>query len=355
MVRASVVLPCRNEVDFIDHCLSSVLQQDAGSDSFEVIVVDGMSDDGTRERLAAWTSSDPRVRVIDNPMRIVPTALNLGVVAAAGEVIVRMDVHSQYPPDYLRRCLATLETQGADNVGGVLITVPRGAGIEAGLVQAVSTHRFGVGASDFRVGSRGGPVDTVPFGCFPKGVFARLGGFDERLVRNQDVEFNGRIRAAGGTVWLDPDIRLEYFNQPNLAGLFRQARDTGRWNVWTWHLAPHAFRLRHAVPLLFVSFLIIGGLLAALFPSSAPWYFAVLILYLVLAIGAAVQQALRYRRPMLTAALPATFFAYHLSYGLGSLLGAALLLLGRVPYRYDGRAWPDTPVFAQPEARQTGP
>jgi glycosyltransferase involved in cell wall biosynthesis len=352
MPSVTVILPCRNEVDFIDRCLASVLAQEGAGD-FEVLVVDGRSDDGTRERLAAWDDGDPRVTVIDNPERIVPTALNLGIRASAAPVIVRMDVHSRYPSDYLARCLATLEATGADNVGGVLITHARGDGFAARLVQAVSTHRFGVGASNFRVGGRSGPVDTVPFGCFPREVFARLGGFDERLVRNQDFEFNARIRAAGGTVWLDPAIRLEYFNQPTVTGLYRQAVRTGRWNVWTWVLAPYAFRRRHAVPMLFAAFVLVFGGAALLWTPIRPPVLGVAALYLALALVAAVQQGLRMRAPGVAALLPLAFTGYHLAYGFGSLGGLGLLLLGRAPFAGSRSGPPGPPPTPDREAERS--
>ncbi len=176
-------------------------------------------------------------------------------------------------------------------------------------------------------------------------MLVRLGGFDERLVRNQDYELNARIRAAGEVILLDPSIRIEYFNQADVGGLLRQARVTGRWNAFTWYLAPHAFRARHAAPGALLLFLLLGGGAAMTASVLRGAYLAVVALYLAAALASSVQQAVRLRDPLLLLTLPFAFLAYHLSYGLGTLHGALLVVLGRVPFGADSRPWAGAPTF----------
>jgi hypothetical protein len=206
-------------------------------------------------------------------------------------------------------------------------------------VQALSTSRFGVGGARFRVGGGEGPADTVAFGCFRREVFGDVGLFDERLVRNQDYEFNRRLAAAGKRIWFDPVIKAEYYNQATLGGLFKQAFGTGKWNPWMWFVAPYAFAARHVVPGLFVVSLLIALGLAVF----APWGLLALVIlltpYVFLALLSSFQQSLRYG-PILLPFLPPLFFAYHVSYGLGTLWGALRLLFGATPVQKTREPWP---------------
>jgi succinoglycan biosynthesis protein ExoA len=335
----TVILPCRNEVDFIDACLESVLDQELAARTMEIIVVDGASDDGTREKLTGWTAEQPRLLVLDNPRRTVPTSLNLAIAKASAPIIVRLDVHCQYPREYVKTCLETLEAVDADNVGGRVITEARGDSYQAKIVQAATSHAFGTGGARFRVGAKDGYVDTVPFGCFPREVFERLGKFDERLTRNQDYEFNKRILANGGRIWLNSRIGATYFNQPTVAGLLRQALTTGKWNPWTWWVAPHSFHWRHAMPGFFVLYLFLAPIAISVAPWTVWFYVAAMLGYAALAVAASIQQAARYREMALLPTLPFVFFVYHVTYGLGILVGVAQLLAGRSPVGLDTRPW----------------
>jgi glycosyltransferase involved in cell wall biosynthesis len=387
----SVIIPCRNEAQHIGRCLRSVSELEPVSGGHEVIVVDGMSADGTRKILAQWQlifrSGDTiphrvpicHLRILDNPALTAPSAMNIGIRAARGELIVRLDAHSEYPPDYLRQCVATSRRTGADNVGGALDPVlpdpshtSHPSYLSARLVRALTTHRFGVGDSAFRTGNRpqrpqrksevrsqrsevrtgysdfsnqcsdfrpgDGPAETVPFGCFRREVFDWIGGYDERLTRNQDFELNRRLLRAGGLIWHNPRIRVRYFNQTTLAGLLRQAFVTGQWNPWTWYVASYAFALRHAVPSVFLLGLMLGVVLWEMgtrFRIVSPiWGIGLLatiaVPYSGLALAAAVMQASRYGWWM-TPVLPLLFLAYHLTYGAGTLWGTILLACGRAP------------------------
>jgi succinoglycan biosynthesis protein ExoA len=334
----TIVLPCRNEVRFIDSCLESIFHFEPVPGGFEVLVVDGSSNDGTQQKLVEWQQRRPELRVLQNPRGVVPTAMNIGIQAARGELILRLDAHSTYPPEYMRLCAETHARTKADNVGGVVITLPRGDTPAARIVQALTTHHFGVGNAGFRVGATEGPADTVPFGCFRSTLFKRTGLLDERLVRNQDYELNCRIRKTGGVIWLNPEIQIQYYNQGTVLGLLRQAFATSRWNVWMWHVAPYSFALRHCVPGIFLVALLIG---IALVPFT--WLGPLLlagagISYGALALLSSAQQALRYGW-WLAVVLPVMFLAYHLAYGAGIVWGALLLAFRASPVQRSPEPW----------------
>lgn len=291
----------------------------------EILAVDGMSTDGTREVLESYAAADVRIRVLDNPGRIVPTALNIGIAHAQGEYIVRIDAHAEYPSDYLLRCLELLRSTGAVNAGGRVVTVPNGEGPWARAVASVTSHPFGVGGSAFRTAERPGFVDTVPFGTFRRSLFGELGGFDERLTRNQDNEFNSRIIHSGGRIAFDPGIRVIYKNQATLSGLIRQAYHTGMWNVYTLRLHPYTFALRRFVPAGFVAFLACAPF-TALVSGWGRGSLLVLALY-ALACLVASGRGRRFGTPDLKTA--AAFACYHGAYGLGEWAGLWNLMTNR--------------------------
>jgi glycosyltransferase involved in cell wall biosynthesis len=336
--KISIVIPCFNEAKFIDRCLDSVFAFEPVPNGFEVLVIDGMSEDGTRKILAEWSKRKPNLYVFDNPLHTVPVGMNIGIKKAKGELILRLDAHSEYPPDYLRLCVETIHHTGADNVGGLFITLPRGESLGAKLVQAITTSRFGVGNADFRLGGSDGPADTVPYGCYRKKVFERIGWYDERLRRNQDYELNSRLTHSGGRIWLNPAIKVYYYNQGTLRGLLKQAIFTGKWNPWMWYVAPYSFKLRHCIPGLFVLALLIAfGFSFFSFGGKILVGF-ILFPYFALAILAAIQQANRYGWWM-ALVLPFLFFSYHFSYGIGILWGTLLLLTGKTPVQKKREPW----------------
>ena len=320
----SVVVPCRNERARIVPCLASVLGGDYPADRLEVLVADGMSDDGTRERLAAVAARDPRVRVLDNPRRVTPAALNVGVRAARGDVIVRVDAHGEYPRDYVRALVGWLARSGADNVGGVCRTVPAGPGPRAWAIAAALSHPFGVGNSHFRTGSGSGEareVDTVPFGCWRRDVFARVGGFDEELVRNQDDEFNHRLRRAGGRVVLVPGVVTTYYARGTYARLWRMMYQYGYFKPLAARKLGRVPTVRQLVPPAFVAG--VGGALA-LAPVSVVAAGCAAAVGGVYALAAITAGAAAGRRggAVAGALLAVCFPVMHVAYGVGYLRGA---------------------------------
>lgn len=311
----SVIMPIRNEGPSIRAALESVTAQDYPSELVEVLVVDGCSTDETREQVCAV--ADPRVRLLDNPAGIVPTALNIGLAQASGTVIVRVDGHCSLPAGYLQSCVALLEQTGADCVGGLIDT--RGDTLVARTIAAAQSSPFGVGNAAFRTGRKApGPVDTLAFGAYRRAVFDRLGGFDEELVRNQDDEFNLRLRRAGGTIWLDPTLRSVYSSRATLKGLWRQYFGYGLYKVRVAQKHRRLPSARSVVPAAFVLVMIGVTGLAAATRDPRP-VGAVLVPYAAAAAASSV--AAGRADPVTVPLLPVAFGCLHVAYGTGTLAG----------------------------------
>ena len=314
----SVVLPCRNEQGYIQDCLKSVFDQEPPEGGFEILVADGMSTDGTREYLEQAAAEHPQIRVLNNPGRIVSTGLNAAIRTARGDIIVRMDAHTIYAPDYVRQCLSVLRETGADNVGGPMQTTAETYMEQA--IRAVFHSAFAVGgARSHRVGYEG-YVDTVIYGCWKKEVFERIGYFDEELVRNQDDEHNFRLTRAGGKIYQSGKIRSWYHVRGSLKTLFRQYMQYGYWKVLVIrkHRMPASWR--HLAPGLFVGcFCLLGA--AALFWTPAAWAAAGLAaLYLLATLAASAVIAAR-TKWILFPVLPVAMSCFHFGYGYGFLHG----------------------------------
>lgn len=322
----SVVIPCRNEVTCIDVCLQSVLSQDEPPGGFEVLIADGMSDDGTRERIQAVSKRDSRVRLIDNPKRIVSSGLNNAIRAARGAIIIRMDAHSEYGSDYVVRCVSALVRTGADNVGGPART--RAKGYTQRAISAAYHSAFSVGGARFHDEEFEGELDTVVYGCWWKETLLRIGLFDEELVRNQDDELNLRLTRGGGTVWQCPRIRSWYWPRSSLRELFIQYFQYGYWKVRVIQKHRIPASLRHLVPVLFVSMVGLGWLAAVVDPRALALYSSVLGTYTAICILYSIAIASRSGWELLPV-LPPVFLAYHCGYGLGFAVGIVDFILLR--------------------------
>ena len=316
----SVIMPVRDEADFIDRSLGAVIGQDYPADRFEILVVDGLSDDGTRDRVRRLSAATarPAIRLLDNPGRIAPCALNVGLAAAAGEVIVRVDGHCEIAPDYLRRSVEALATHGAGCVGGPITTI--GSGTVTGAIAFAMSSRFGVGGAAFRVGSDAvREVDSVAFPAWPRPVMDEAGPFDEELVRNQDDEYSYRLRKLGHRILLIPQIRCLYYSRGSLRSLWRQYYQYGFWKVRVLQKHPRQMRARQFVPPAFVAWLLAAALSAWTWPGATA-----LALgggaYLAASLSATAAAARRLAPPQL-AVLPLVFLCLHLGYGSGFLAG----------------------------------
>jgi GT2 family glycosyltransferase len=303
------------------------VQQDYPADRLKILVVDGISEDNTREIVSEFCGLDPRIQLVDNPRRIVSTALNIGLRHARGEVIVRVDGHCLLEPDYVRQCVRYLAQTGADNVGGLMRA--RGESYVGEAIAIAMSSPFGVGDSRFHYSEREQYVDTVYLGAFPRRVFDQVGLFDEELIRNQDYELNYRIRAAGGKIFLTPAIKSWYITRGSLPQLCKQYFQYGSWKVAVLRKHPHSIRVRQAVPPAFVLTLLVSGLLGLFSRLSAYLFLSVLSTYFVSALlfslCSARQKGWKYL-PM----LPLIFASLHFSWGSGFLWGVARTLLHRV-------------------------
>ncbi|HSV73055.1 MAG TPA: glycosyltransferase family 2 protein [Chthonomonadales bacterium] len=314
----SIVIPCRNEAGHIEACLRGVLAFEEPRGGFEVVVADGMSSDGTREIVARAAGGDPRVRLIDNPARTTPHALNAGIGAAHGHYIARIDAHTEYAPDYLVQCLAVSRETSADNVGGPALT--RAQGLLHRAIAAAYHSPVAVGGGAFHNPNHEGPADTVPYGFWRKERLLELGLFDEELVRNQDDELNLRIVRSGGVVWQSPRIRSWYTPRASLTGLFRQYFQYGYWKVRVIQKHRLPASPRHLVPAACVAAL--AALVAvAPFSQAAQHALIVVLALYMLCIGAASAALAARAGWRLFPLLPAVFATYHLSYGAGFLAG----------------------------------
>lgn len=322
----SVICPIYNEEKYIAQFLDSLLRQDYPQDDLEILLVDGMSKDKTRDIVAAYTAQYPFIRLIDNPEKIVPYAMNRGIEAAQGDVIMRLDAHASYQPDYFSVLVNGLRRLKAENVGTVCKTDVLNKTPKTLAIREVLGNKFGVGNSTFRTGiDKEQEVDTVPFGCWPKEVFEKYGKYDVRLVRNQDIELNKRIKRGGGKIYILPDTYCTYLARETWGALAKNNYGNGKWNILTvWYTKMFSsLSIRHFIPLLFVLSLIVPTLLSLVW-----WPFILVSLASLLAytcLVSAISFNLARKEGLNFFYLVATFFVLHLSYGWGSLCGIATL------------------------------
>lgn len=313
----SILIPIRNEERSIEAVLSAVLNQDYPLDRMEIIIADGLSTDQTRQVIRRQ-SAGIMVEIVDNPGKIVPIGLNAALQIARGAIIIRVDGHTLIAPDYVRQCVDALERTGADNVGGRMNARGQGAFGEA--VAVATSTPFGVGGARFHYSEQEEWVDTVYMGAWRREVFEKIGLFDEELVRDQDDEFNYRLREHTGKILLSPKIKSVYTNRSSPKTLWKQYFQYGFWKVRVLQKHPRQMSLRQFIPPAFVSALLVS-LLLTLF---APWgWMAFLVIggsYLVANLAASLITAWKkgWRHFGL---LPLTYAILHLSYGLGFLVG----------------------------------
>jgi succinoglycan biosynthesis protein ExoA len=321
----SVVIPCYNEERFIGKALHQLADQ-YDTDHYEIIVVDGMSDDKTREVIYQFANENARlsVVVVDNPARNIPTALNLGVAAARGNIIARMDAHAVPSSGYVRRCVEVLRTPGTGVVGMPCHVQPGNNTLMARAVAQAVSHSFGIGDASYRLRNGGAlqeSVDTVAFACFRKDLWQELGGFDESLLTNEDYDFNYRVRRSGREVLLDRSGHCDYFARSTLKALAAQYLRYGGWKAQMVRRRPGSIKLRHLVaPVFVISLLLLGAI--GFWWRLAWWILAVeLLLYFSLALFAAIQAARKAQAEWtMIMLLPVVFATIHLTWGSSFLL-----------------------------------
>ena len=317
----SVICPTFNEEKYIKCCIESILAQDYPKEDLEVIFVDGMSTDNTRLIINEYQSKYPFIKLIDNPQRIVPCAMNAGISCAQGQIIFRIDAHSLYQPDYFSSLSRRLLELDADNVGVVCKTDVLNKTPKTLAIKEVLSNRFGVGNSKFRIGiSDVEEVDTVPFGCWKREVFDKYGLYDTRLIRNQDIELNKRIKRGGGKIYIVPDTYCTYLARETFSALAKNNYANGKWNILTVFYTNNirSLSVRHFIPLLFVASLLIPPVLALFYAPFIYVSLLSLMLYLVAICG--VCSGLVSKKKLNFFYLITAFATLHISYGWGSLI-----------------------------------
>lgn len=315
----SLLLPIRNEEVYIPACLNSLRAQDYPANQIEILVADGMSTDNTRQIVTDWMQQDRRVRIYDNPQQIVPTGLNLLIPQAKGDILIRVDGHCVLASDYVSKCVRHLLNGGVDGVGGPMHSI--GQDFISQATAIAMSSKFGVGNSSFRTETGQTKLaDTVPFPAYTREIIEKVGLYDEELVRNQDDEYNYRIRKAGGKILLAEDVHSDYFSRGSLAKLWKQYFQYGFWKVRVFQKHPKQMSPRQFVPPLFVLALLIAAVLA--FAVAWGWY-ALVGLFGVY-VFACLAAAFFYGKGQKTGVvllLPLAYTIIHTSYGLGFLLG----------------------------------
>jgi len=330
MPQVSIIIPCLNEARFIGSCLESVLCGEFPRADLEVLVVDGDSDDGTGRVIDSYAIRFPNVRRLGNPRRNTPAALNIGLAHAHGNIIVRLDAHAVYPSNYIALLVHWLESSGADNVGGVWETLPMDQRKISRAIAIALSHPFGVGNAYFRIGTREPRwVETVPFGCYWREVFERIGVFDEELLRNQDDEFNYRLIKSGGRILLVPEICSHYFARDSYRGLWRMYFQYGLFKPLVIRKTGSVVRIRHLIPALFVICVVMGMLIGLWVHPFLVMPGAIAGLYAGGALCASLSASSRSGDRSLAPCLWIAFGTIHCSYGLGFLCGIYKMLVGQ--------------------------
>ena len=324
----SVICPVYNEEKYISQCIESLLQQDYPQDDLEILFVDGMSNDKTREIIASYTRQYPFIKMLDNPKKIVPYAMNAGIKASKGDIIIRLDGHVEYPTNYFSALVKNLTELDADNVGALCETLPCGSSSkELAIAEALSSS-FGMGNSYFRIGcNEVRRVDTVAFGCFKREVFDKVGLYDNELIRNQDDELNGRIIKNGGKIYLIPSIVTKYYARDKISKVRKMFYQYGLYKPLVNKKLGSPATVRQFFPLAFVLGLFIGAGLSCVSIIVALLYATVLVLYLFLACSFTVKSIVKTGRWGLVLYQPFIYFTIHVSYGWGYLIGIFKIIL----------------------------
>jgi glycosyltransferase involved in cell wall biosynthesis len=319
----SIIVPCRNEEKFIGNCLDSIIAQDYSKDSLEVLVVDGLSEDRTRTIVKSFADRYPYIKLLDNFKKITSAALNIGIATARGDIIVWLSAHNEYEKNYITRSVDSLVQYGADVVGGIIRTLPREQTfIGTGIVFSLS-HRFGIGSSYFRIHiNKPRYVDAVFGGCYRRDIFTRVGLFNEKLTRGQDMEFNLRLKKAGGQILLVPDIISKYYARSDLRSFL-----THNWINGVWAILPFLYSTtmpvswRHLVPLAFILGLISTALLSIVWHFGLILFLSIVCMYSLANLIASLHIVIRERKIRYLLIMPIIFASLHISYGIGSLCG----------------------------------
>ena len=322
MPKVSIIVPCYNEQSTMQILLDAIYRQRYPLDEMEVIIADGMSTDDTRQKIIVFQEEHPglAIRIVDNPQRIIPVALNRALEASVGEFIVRLDAHSMPDKMYVMQSVADLEDGLGDNVGGVWHIQPGTEGWVAESIAVAAAHPLGVGGALYRYAKTAAEVDTVPFGAFRRSLLDEVGMFDETLLTNEDYEFNTRIRLNGGKVWLNPEIHSVYFARETFGKL---ARQYFRYGFWKWRMLkryPDTLRWRQALPPVFVLSVVMLATAAWFWPLSGIFLGLELLAYFAILVLGTGSLAMKRKKPRLLLGVPLAIAVMHACWGSGFLI-----------------------------------
>jgi glycosyltransferase involved in cell wall biosynthesis len=316
----SIIVPMRNEAATIASCVSSLLAQTISVSKYEIIIVDGMSDDNSAEIVTKLQSAAANLVLLKNPSRIMPAGMNLGLRNSSSPIVVVAGAHTSYPCDYLEKCLRYLDETGADVVGGPLVTMARNAGFVPRMIAAILSTRFGVGNAAFRTGLTEGWVDTVPYPAYRREVFERCGMYNERLVRAQDCELHARIRHNGGRIYQAVELKTYYRPVADFQTFWRKAFSDGKWQCFAVMINPQSLSVRRFVPTLMVLLLVGLGILSVFIPGASMLIAAVLLLYLLAGFYFGSAES-RISGLLSWISFPFCAFPFHVCYGMGTFAG----------------------------------
>jgi glycosyltransferase involved in cell wall biosynthesis len=324
----TVVIPCRNEEKHIGRCLESILDNDYPNERMEILLVDGMSEDQTREIVAGYRARYPMIRVVENRKKHIPAAMNVGIRAARGERILKMDAHSTYQREYISRCVRYQDQYRAENSGGIAKIVPGADTLTARAIALGLASRFGSGNANVKVGvTKPTWSDSTAFGCFKKDLFERIGMYDEKLLSSSDLDVNQRIQAAGGRILVVPDIVAHYAADGELRTFLRHVFADGVWVSYVMKFGKRAWSWRHWVPAAFVLSLV-GALVLAVVSQVFLWLgLGIAGMYLAASLAMSVQIAARQREWRYAFLLPVVYAVRHFGFGAGTLFGMLLVAL----------------------------
>ena len=318
----SVVVPVRNEEKFIGKCVESLLNGTYPKDKLEILVVDGMSEDETRKIVERYERKYPHVvKLLKNEKLYTPCGLNIGIKNSRGDIVMVAGAHTTFSENYIEECVKRL-LNNCDVAGGIVKTLPRDDKPISKAIASVLKHPFGVGGAKYRIKEdlkEDIEVDTVAYGLYKKEIFDKVGLFNEKLIRNQDIELNHRIKRSGGKIILVPSAQAFYYARNTLKSLWKNNFENGFWVIWSLKFAKLPFSIRHVVPLAFILFLIFGFLLSFLWGSFAYFFGSVIGLYIILLLISSFQIALKLKNFMIFFCSIISFLTLHISYGLGSL------------------------------------
>lgn len=322
-MEVSVIIPCYNEQATIEELLTSLWSQDFPSSEMEVIIADGLSTDGTRDRIESFQELHPdfKIRVIYNRERTIPAGLNAALDVAQGKYIIRLDAHVSPAEDYVSRSVQALEKNLGDNVGGVVNIRPGSSSWIGKSIAVAVSHPLGVGDARYRIGSDARAVDTVPFGGYHRSLIEEIGPYDEDLLANEDYEFNVRVRQSGGTVWLEPEIQSIYIARANLSDLARQYWRYGFWKLRMLLRYPKTFRWRQLSGAFVLTWLVLG-LGSIWFPLARLLLFIEAVIYGFALFLAGLTSAIKYQQVSLILGVPLAISTMHFSWGSGFLWSA---------------------------------